>query len=63
MTSKFTKIFQAIASVVQITNLVTAFIPAEYKPVLSGFLTILQGIQAIMAHYHNPDGTVVETEK
>lgn len=62
MTSNFTKIFQILATIVQIGNVVGSFTPAKWQPVVTGVVSVLQTVQGTVAHYYNPDGTQAEVK-
>ena len=49
-----TLIFQLLATAGQVANAVT---PSEYKYYVAAALSIVQTVQACVAHYYNPDGT------
>jgi len=54
MNSTFTTIFQAIAFGLQSAN--WGLVPAKYQPWVMLCLSIIQGIQAWIAHHYTPEG-------
>jgi hypothetical protein len=61
MTATTTKIFQLLATVLQILNAVNvAQLPAKWQAAFTGILTIAQAIQGVAAHYFTPGGNAID---
>lgn len=50
-------VFQTVASVTQLANLYSPFLPPKIQGTVTGILTLAQGTVGVIAHQYNPDGT------
>jgi len=61
MTQTFTTVFQILALLAQVLNIVLPVVPDKYKIYVTTGLAVVQAIQANRAHLFNTDGTPQET--
>jgi hypothetical protein len=57
MNLKVTAVIQALAAILHYLNLAGEIAPEKYKPLVAGLILIAQGLNAVFAHFWNPDGT------
>jgi len=57
MSRTFTIVYQVVLTLIQLGNLASVYVPDDKKPLVAGILSILQGVQAALAHDFNADGT------
>lgn len=62
MNATTTKVFQAIATLLQILNAVNvAQLPVKWQAAFTGLLTVAQAVQGVAAHYFTPAGNSINT--
>jgi hypothetical protein len=62
MTANFTKVFQILATILQVLNGVNiASVPPKWQAAFTGFLSVAQTIQGVAAHYYTPAGNAIST--
>lgn len=57
MTLTVTSIIQIVAVLLTFTDQLSPILPPEYKIWAAVGISALQGINAVLAHFKNPDGT------
>lgn len=50
-------LFQIMATLAQVGDVASGWVPAKYQPIAAAVLGLIQAIVAVKAHSINPDGT------
>ena len=53
-------IVQILGVIVLYGNQALTIVPEKYKGLVTGIVGVAMGVTAILAHFHNPDGTTAE---
>jgi hypothetical protein len=60
MTVNITIIYQTIMTVLQVLNAVNVTqLPPKWQGVVTAVITVLQGVEGILAHFYTPSGVML----
>lgn len=57
----FNILVQGVASLGQVANIVSGFVPPKYQVLIATVLGAFQAVVAVISHNYNPDGTPATT--